>query len=202
MGADALGRPRLARIIVATRNTMTVAAGAVLFSADIGSAFGLVAGHAGPRVSQVIMRLADMIMSFPSLLIAVIVLCIPGPSVLNLIIVLADHPHSGLSAHHPRRGAGGQAEHVRFGRPRPGRILGADHLSPYPAGGARFRRSRHGHAAWQGRRAGSGASGVRGPRQPCTQALLAAGLDPDPEMQARRREARRLLAACWASGLA
>ena len=88
-GADALGRPLLARIIVATQNTMLVAAGAVLISATVGSALGLVAGYAGPRVSQIIMRLADVIMSFPSLLIAVIVLYILGPSVLNLIIVLA-----------------------------------------------------------------------------------------------------------------
>lgn len=89
MGADALGRPLLARIIVATQNTMLVAAGAVLFSAIAGSALGLIAGYAGPRTSQVIMRLADVIMSFPSLLIAVIVLYILGPSVGNLIIVLA-----------------------------------------------------------------------------------------------------------------
>ena len=89
MGADALGRPLLARIIVATQNTMLVAAGAVLISATVGSALGLVAGYAGPRVSQIIMRLADVIMSFPSLLIAVIVLYILGPSVVNLIIVLA-----------------------------------------------------------------------------------------------------------------
>ena len=77
------------RIIVAAQNTMMVAAGAVLFSAIVGSALGLVAGYAGPRTSQVIMRLADVIMSFPSLLIAVIVLYILGPSVVNLIIVLA-----------------------------------------------------------------------------------------------------------------
>lgn len=89
MGADALGRPLLARIIVASQNTMMVATGAVLFSAIIGSALGLVAGYARPRISQIIMRLADVIMSFPSLLIAVIVLYILGPSVLNLVVVLA-----------------------------------------------------------------------------------------------------------------
>lgn len=89
MGADALGRPLLARIIVAAQNTMMVAAGAVLFSAVAGSVLGLIAGYAGSRTSQVIMRLADVIMSFPSLLIAVIVLYILGPSVMNLIIVLA-----------------------------------------------------------------------------------------------------------------
>lgn len=89
MGADALGRPLLARIIVATQNTVMVAAGAVLISAVIGTVLGLIAGFSSPRVSQVIMRLADVIMSFPSLLIAVIVLYILGSSILNLMMVLA-----------------------------------------------------------------------------------------------------------------
>ena len=89
MGADALGRPLLARIVVATQNTLLVAAGAVALSAGIGTVLGLVAGFSAPRVNQVIMRLADVIMSFPSLLIAVIVLYILGPSILNLMLVLA-----------------------------------------------------------------------------------------------------------------
>lgn len=89
MGADALGRPLLARIIVATQNTLLVAAGAVLISAIIGTSLGLIAGFSSPRVSQIIMRLADVIMSFPSLLIAVIVLYMLGSSILNLMVVLA-----------------------------------------------------------------------------------------------------------------
>lgn len=89
MGADALGRPLLARIIVATQNTLMVAAGAVALSAVVGTLLGLVAGFSSPRVNQVIMRLADVIMSFPSLLIAVIVLYILGSSILNLMLVLA-----------------------------------------------------------------------------------------------------------------
>jgi peptide/nickel transport system permease protein len=89
MGADALGRPLFARIIVATQNTLMVAAGAVVLSAGIGTTLGLIAGFSSPRVNQVIMRLADVIMSFPSLLIAVIVLYILGSSIPNLILVLA-----------------------------------------------------------------------------------------------------------------
>lgn len=89
LGADALGRPLLARIIVAAQNTMLVAAGAVIGSAIMGTVLGLVAGYAGRRTGMVIMRLADVIMSFPSLLLAVVVLYILGPSVLNLVIVLA-----------------------------------------------------------------------------------------------------------------
>ncbi|GLR55036.1 ABC transporter permease [Shinella yambaruensis] len=89
MGADALGRPLLARIIVATQNTLMVAAGAVALSAVVGTVLGLVAGFSSARVNQIIMRLADVIMSFPSLLIAVIVLYILGSSILNLMLVLA-----------------------------------------------------------------------------------------------------------------
>lgn len=89
LGADALGRPLLARIVVAAQNTMMVAAGAVIASSLIGTTLGLVAGYASRRVGEAVMRLADVIMSFPSLLLAVIVLYVLGPSVPNLIIVLA-----------------------------------------------------------------------------------------------------------------
>lgn len=89
LGADALGRPLLARIIVATQNTIMVAAGAVILSSVIGTLLGLIGGFTSPRVGQVIMRLADVIMSFPSLLIAVIVLFLLGSSIPNLIAVLS-----------------------------------------------------------------------------------------------------------------
>ena len=89
LGADALGRPLLARIIVAAQNTMMVASGAVLCSLVIGTSLGLIAGYTSRLTSQVIMRLADVIMAFPSLLLAVIVLYMLPPSVLNLVIVLA-----------------------------------------------------------------------------------------------------------------
>lgn len=89
LGADALGRPLLARIIVAAQNTMSIAVGAVLFSLTIGTTLGLIAGYSNKSASQVIMRFADIIMSFPSLLLAVIVLYMLEPSVWNLILVLA-----------------------------------------------------------------------------------------------------------------
>ncbi len=89
LGGDALGRPLLARIVVAAQNTMMIAAGAVAAALVIGTTLGLVAGYAGKRTGSVIMRLADIIMSFPSLLLAVVVLYALAPSVANLIIVLA-----------------------------------------------------------------------------------------------------------------
>ncbi|MCF2906476.1 ABC transporter permease [Octadecabacter sp. CECT 8868] len=89
LGGDALGRPLLARIIVAAQNTIFVAAGAVFFSLLIGTTLGLIAGYTSRIISQIIMRLADIIMSFPSLLLAVIVLFMLDSSVFNLVIVLA-----------------------------------------------------------------------------------------------------------------
>jgi peptide/nickel transport system permease protein len=89
LGADALGRPLLARIIVAAQNTLMIAAGAVAISASVGAALGLVAGYGSNWVGNAIMRLADVIMSFPSLLLAVIVLYMLSPSVANVILVLA-----------------------------------------------------------------------------------------------------------------
>ncbi|WP_201742124.1 ABC transporter permease [Mangrovicoccus ximenensis] len=89
LGGDQLGRPLLARIVTAASNTMAIATGAVLASMTIGTALGLAAGWSRGRLGQAIPRLADVIMSFPSLLLAVIVLYMLEPSVGNIILVLA-----------------------------------------------------------------------------------------------------------------
>lgn len=89
LGGDALGRPILARLVVAAHSTILIASGTVLSAAIVGATLGLVAGYAGKTTSQVIMRLADVIMSFPSLLIAVVVLYVLGASIPNMILVLA-----------------------------------------------------------------------------------------------------------------
>lgn len=66
-----------------------VAAAAVLASSVVGTALGLVAGYSRSSAAQWIMRLGDVIMSFPSLLLAVIVLYMLEPSVTNIVLVLA-----------------------------------------------------------------------------------------------------------------
>lgn len=89
LGGDALGRPLLARIIVAARNTLMIAGSAVSFSIVIGCFLGLIAGYSSKFFSHVVMRIADVIMSFPSLLLAVIILYMLPPSILNIVVVLA-----------------------------------------------------------------------------------------------------------------
>lgn len=88
LGADALGRSMVARLVVASQNTLLVAASAVALALIIGGALGVIAGYTNARFSQVVMRLTDILMSFPSLLIAVVVLYVFEPRVVNLIIVL------------------------------------------------------------------------------------------------------------------
>ena len=88
-GADALGRSMIARLVVATQNTMFIAGTAVILSMTLGGVLGLISGYYGGRIGNLIMRMADIIMSFPSLLLAVIVLYMFDPGLLNLVIVLA-----------------------------------------------------------------------------------------------------------------
>jgi peptide/nickel transport system permease protein len=89
LGADTLGRSVLARLIVASRNTLAIALTSVLLAMAIGGVLGLIAGYVGRTVGNVIMRLSDIIQSFPSLLLAVVVLYVMEPRVGNLVIVLA-----------------------------------------------------------------------------------------------------------------
>ncbi|WP_370874273.1 ABC transporter permease [Rhizobium tibeticum] len=89
LGADTLGRSLLARLVVGTQNTLGIAFCAVLCSIVIGGLLGLVAGYSRGIASAIFLRGADIVMSFPSLLLALIVLFSLGPSITNLVIVLA-----------------------------------------------------------------------------------------------------------------
>jgi len=89
LGADALGRSILARLIVGSQNTMFIAGTAVICSLAGGTIFGLIAGYSRGRLGDLIMRAADIMMSFPSLLLALIVLYVLGPGVVNVILVLS-----------------------------------------------------------------------------------------------------------------
>ncbi|MCW4465673.1 ABC transporter permease [Glutamicibacter sp. MNS18] len=89
LGSDSLGRSMLARMVVATRTTLMVAVPAVLLAMVIGSLWGVWAGYHRGRRENISMRLADIIMSFPSLLLAVVVLYVFSPSAANIVLILA-----------------------------------------------------------------------------------------------------------------
>ena len=89
LGADSLGRSILARLLVAARSTLTIAAAAVAIAMVFGAALGLLAGFTRSWVGDLVMRLTDIVMSFPSTLLAVVILYTFRPSIATLVAVLA-----------------------------------------------------------------------------------------------------------------
>lgn len=89
LGSDSLGRPVAARLLTAAGTTLAVAVPAVLCSLVIGSVWGMWAGYHGGWRENVSLRVADVILSFPSLLLAVVVLYVFSPSAASIVLVLA-----------------------------------------------------------------------------------------------------------------
>ena len=89
LGSDSLGRPVAARLLAAAGTTLAVAVPAVLCSLVIGSVWGMWAGYHGGLRENVSLRVADVILSFPSLLLAVVVLYVFSPSAASIVLVLA-----------------------------------------------------------------------------------------------------------------
>ena len=88
-GTDGLGRDLLGRTLLATRVSLGTAIVVVAVSLAVGLPLGVVAGYRGGRFDEIIMRLTDTAMGFPSLLLALVVIYALGASSTNLIFVLA-----------------------------------------------------------------------------------------------------------------
>jgi peptide/nickel transport system permease protein len=88
LGTDGQGRDMLSGILYGLRISMFVGAGSALIAGVIGSALGLVAAYAGGRVESLIMRLVDLQLSFPSILVALMILAFLGKGVGNVMLAL------------------------------------------------------------------------------------------------------------------
>ena len=88
LGTDTLGRDILTRVLFGARTSLGVAGIAVVLAAALGILLGLLSGYAGSWADVVIMRLADVQLSFPYLLLAIAVMALLKPSLLNLVVVL------------------------------------------------------------------------------------------------------------------
>ena len=88
LGTDALGRDVASRIVYGARTSLGIAGVAVLLAAALGILLGLVSGYAGSWTDALVMRLADVQLSFPYLLLAIAVMALLQPSLVNLVIVL------------------------------------------------------------------------------------------------------------------
>jgi peptide/nickel transport system permease protein len=88
LGTDGLGRDILSRLIYGARISLMVGLTAVLIGGTLGTLLGMMAGYFGGRIDDVIMRITDIQLAFPFILLAIMFLVVLGPGVINLILIL------------------------------------------------------------------------------------------------------------------
>jgi peptide/nickel transport system permease protein len=88
-GTDQVGRDLLAQVLQGARVSLLVAAGTIIAAGVIGVIVGILAGYYGGVADMVTMRLADIQLGFPTILLAILIAAMLGPSVTNVIITLA-----------------------------------------------------------------------------------------------------------------
>jgi dipeptide transport system permease protein len=95
LGTDAVGRDMLSRLIYGSRYSLFIGCVVVSGALSVGVILGLFAGFFKGRVDTLIMRLMDIILAFPSLLLALVLVAILGPSLMNAMIAIAivQQPH-------------------------------------------------------------------------------------------------------------
>jgi peptide/nickel transport system permease protein len=89
MGTDNFGRDVFSRVLVGTREVFFLGGVGTLLAAVIGTALGLLSGYAGRLWDEAMMRVLDVLLAFPALLLAMVLLATVGPSNLNLILVIS-----------------------------------------------------------------------------------------------------------------
>jgi peptide/nickel transport system permease protein len=88
-GTDHLGRDLLSRVLLGARPALAAAAAVVALALLIGVPIGLVAGFRGGRIGEALMRITDLFLSFPPLLLAMVIAALLGPSLLHAALALA-----------------------------------------------------------------------------------------------------------------
>lgn len=88
LGTDVLGRDLFSRILYGARLSLFIGILAVFVGAIVGIPSGMIAGYYGGKIDTIIMRIIDVLLSFPTLLLAVCIVAILGPSLENAVIAI------------------------------------------------------------------------------------------------------------------
>jgi ABC-type dipeptide/oligopeptide/nickel transport system permease subunit len=89
LGTDKLGRDIASRLIVGARVSLTVALSVVAITLAVGVSLGMVAGYFGGRIDGLIMRVVDVVLAFPEVVLAILVAAILGPGLATVILTLS-----------------------------------------------------------------------------------------------------------------
>ncbi|MYC34433.1 MAG: ABC transporter permease [Chloroflexi bacterium] len=89
LGTDILGRDMLSRLIFGARTTVYISLVALATGAIVGTVLGLIAGYLGGIIGATIMRIADAVMGFPTILVALVIVVLLGQGTENIIIAVA-----------------------------------------------------------------------------------------------------------------
>ncbi|SMH38326.1 ABC transporter permease subunit [Mesorhizobium australicum] len=89
LGTDAVGRDILSRLLYGARFSLFIGVIVTTLSLTVGIFFGVIAGYVGGRTDTLIMRVMDVILAFPSLLLALVLVAVLGPGLINAMIAIA-----------------------------------------------------------------------------------------------------------------